>query len=124
MRFFGPVLRLWLVVWLALALPLAGYAHPAGVSCGMACAQGVKGCHACCGQTPGCGQMAAKAIPAAPAKAVPASAPLPAAPVPVGLSVPLQPLPLLLPPASGQARDHGPPRVIIDVQAAHCARLL
>jgi len=123
MRFFGPVLRPWLVVWLALALPLAGYAHPAGVSCGMACAQVMKGCHACCDHTPGCG-LAAKAIPAAPAKAVSASAAAPDAPLPAASVALLQPLPLLLPPASGQARDQGPPRVIIDVQAAHCARLL
>ena len=122
MRFFGPGLRLWLVAWLALALPLAGYAHPAGGSCRMACAKGLKGCHACCDQTPGCG-LAAKAIPAALAKAVSASAAAPDAPLPAASVALRQPLPPLLPPASDQARDHGPPRVI-DVQAAHCARLL
>ena len=123
MLFFGPGLRFWLAAWLALALPLAGYAQPAGVACQMACARGMKGCHACCDQKPGCGFTAAKAIPAAPAKAVSASAAAPDAPLPAASVALLQPLPLLLPPAAGQARDLGPPRVI-DVQAAHCARLL
>jgi hypothetical protein len=123
MRFFGPGLRLWLAAWLALALPLAGYAHPTGVSCRMACARGMKACHACCDQKPACGLTDAKAIPAAPAKAVSASAAAPATPLPAASAVLPQPLLLLLPLALGQARDLGPPRVI-DVQAAHCARLL
>jgi hypothetical protein len=124
MRFFGPGLRFWLVAWLALALPLAGYARPTGVSCRMACAQGMKGCHACCDQKPGCGlTAAAKAIPAAPAKAVAASAAAPDTPLPAASVVLLHPAPPLLLPASGQTRYLGSPR-IIDVQAAHCARLL
>ena len=123
MRFFCPSLRLWLAAWLALALPLAGYAHPRGVSCRMACARAVKGCHACCGQKPSCGLTAAKALPVAPAKAVSASAPAPDTPLPAASAVLLPPGPPLLPTASGQPHDLGPPRVI-DVQAAHCARLL
>jgi hypothetical protein len=123
MRFFGPGLRFWLAAWLALALPLAGYARPAGVSCRMACAQGMKGCHACCDQKPGCGFAAAKAIPAAPAKAVSASAAAPDTPLPVASVVLLHPVWPFLPLAAGQTRDLGPPRVM-DVQAAHCARLL
>ena len=116
-------MRFWLVAWLALALPLVGYAHPSGVSCQMACAQGMKGCHPCCDQKPGCGFTAAKAIPAAPAKAVSASTAAPDTPLPTASVVLLHPVPPLLPPSSSQPHDLGPPRVI-NVQAAHCVRLL
>jgi hypothetical protein len=118
---FGPRLRLWLTAWLALALPMAGYARTLGFSCRMACAHEAKACHSCCGEKPGCGIADAKAIPAVPAKAVAASASTPDVAVPC--SVLLRVFLPLLPAAFDQVRDLGPPRVI-DFQVAHCIRLL
>jgi hypothetical protein len=69
MRKFGSSARIWLVLWLTLALPFGSRAAEIRSACHMACAKAAKACHSCCGDKPGCHLISSTALPFAPGTA-------------------------------------------------------
>jgi hypothetical protein len=63
MQKIGSNVRIWLALWLAIALPLGGRAFEMRSTCHMACAKGTKTCHSCCGDKAGCHLATGTALP-------------------------------------------------------------
>jgi hypothetical protein len=65
----GSSVRIWLALWLTIALPLGSRAVEVRSSCHMACARGDKACHSCCGDKPKCHLTSSTAFPITPGTA-------------------------------------------------------